>query len=67
MLNVRNIMTDVHHPNPHGPPAFVFDIDGVLVRGKHVLPQAVEAMKKVTSISTPLGMMHYAYSFQTWT
>lgn len=26
--------------NPLGPPAFVFDIDGVLIRGRHTLPQA---------------------------
>lgn len=27
------------------PPAFVFDIDGVLVRGRHVLPEAKHAME----------------------
>lgn len=33
--------------NPHGPPAFVFDIDGVLIRGRNVLPEAKQAAKKV--------------------
>lgn len=33
--------------NPSGPPAFVFDIDGVLIRGKNVIPAAKEAMSKV--------------------
>ena len=32
-----------------GPPAFVFDIDGVLIRGKAVLPEAMQAMAKVRS------------------
>ena len=31
-----------------GPPAFVFDIDGVLIRGKAVLPEAKQAMAKVS-------------------
>lgn len=26
--------------NLRSPPAFVFDIDGVLIRGRHTLPQA---------------------------
>jgi hypothetical protein len=30
-----------------GPPAFVFDIDGVLVRGKNVLSAARQAMQQV--------------------
>ena len=30
-----------------GPPAFVFDIDGVLIRGKVVLPEAKRAMARV--------------------
>lgn len=33
--------------NPLGPPGFVFDIDGVLIRGKHVIAAAKEAMTKV--------------------
>eukprot|EP00877_Chromochloris_zofingiensis_P014983 jgi/Chrzof1/9739/Cz04g14030.t1 len=33
--------------NPSGPPAFVFDIDGVLIRGKNVIPAAKEAMSKL--------------------
>ncbi len=32
---------------PDGVPAFVFDIDGVLIRGKHVLPAAKAAMERV--------------------
>ena len=35
-----------------GIPAFVFDIDGVLVRGKKVLPTARQAMSKVRITST---------------
>lgn len=37
------------------PPAFVFDIDGVLIRGKNVLPAAINAMKElyVPDGSTP--------------
>lgn len=35
--------------NPTGPPAFVFDIDGVLIRGKVVLPAAIQAMQQVIS------------------
>ncbi|GFR50889.1 hypothetical protein Agub_g13180 [Astrephomene gubernaculifera] len=49
-------------PCPHGPPAFAFDIDGVLVRGKHVLPWALEAMKKLT---TPGGQWRYPVVFMT--
>ena len=30
-----------------GPPAFVFDIDGVLIRGKNVLAAARKAMEQV--------------------
>ncbi|KAL4440223.1 hypothetical protein ABPG75_003224 [Micractinium tetrahymenae] len=30
-----------------GPPAFVFDIDGVLIRGRHTLPQAQRALAKL--------------------
>lgn len=33
--------------DPTGPPAFVFDIDGVLIRGKDVLPTAKKAMAQV--------------------
>lgn len=33
--------------NPTGPAAFVFDIDGVLIRGRHVLPAAKKAMQLV--------------------
>ena len=34
-------------PNPTAPPAFVFDIDGVLIRGKKVLEPALRAMQKL--------------------
>jgi hypothetical protein len=33
----------------HGPPAFVFDIDGVLIRGGTVLPAARRALAKLYS------------------
>ncbi len=33
--------------NPEGPPAFVFDIDGVLIRGGTVLPAARRALAKL--------------------
>ncbi|KAG1677369.1 hypothetical protein FOA52_010748 [Chlamydomonas sp. UWO 241] len=33
--------------DPAGPPAFVFDIDGVLVRGRKVLPTASAAVRKL--------------------
>ena len=33
--------------NPNGPPAFVFDIDGVLIRGGDVLPAAKRALAKL--------------------
>lgn len=33
--------------NPTGVPGFVFDIDGVLIRGRTVLPAAEQAMQKV--------------------
>lgn len=33
--------------NPEGPPAFVFDIDGVLIRGGNVLPEARRALAQL--------------------
>lgn len=32
---------------PEGPPAFVFDIDGVLIQGGTVLPEAKQALAKL--------------------
>lgn len=32
---------------PEGPPAFVFDIDGVLIQGGTVLPEARKALAKL--------------------
>ena len=32
---------------PEGPPAFVFDIDGVLIQGGTVLPEAKKALAKL--------------------
>ncbi|KAG2447091.1 hypothetical protein HYH02_007840 [Chlamydomonas schloesseri] len=49
-------------PCPSGPPAFSFDIDGVLIRGKHVLPEALEAVKKLTA---PDGRWRYPVVFMT--
>jgi ribonucleotide monophosphatase NagD (HAD superfamily) len=37
----------LYSSNPVGPPAFCLDIDGVLKRGQHILPAALEAMKQV--------------------
>lgn len=42
-------------------PAFVFDIDGVLTRGKHVLPQAIQAMKKLYHPHTNKPRMPFAF------
>ncbi|GLC44804.1 hypothetical protein PLESTB_001212300 [Pleodorina starrii] len=47
---------------PSGPPAFAFDIDGVLIRGKHVLPEALEAVRKLTH---PDGHWRYPVVFMT--
>ena len=50
---IGGIIPDVGHTSvasrgdPTGPPAFVFDIDGVLIRGKDVLPTAKKAMAQV--------------------
>ncbi|GIL56053.1 hypothetical protein Vafri_11504 [Volvox africanus] len=49
-------------PCPRGPPAFSFDIDGVLVRGKVVLPEALEAVRKLT---TSDGSWRYPAVFMT--
>ncbi|KAG2444358.1 hypothetical protein HXX76_001114 [Chlamydomonas incerta] len=49
-------------PCPGGPPAFSFDIDGVLIRGKHVLPEALEAVKKLTTAD---GRWRYPVVFMT--
>ena len=38
--------------NPAGPEAFVFDIDGVLIRGSQVLPEAKEALALVRPSGT---------------
>ncbi|KXZ41884.1 hypothetical protein GPECTOR_252g631 [Gonium pectorale] len=46
-------------PCPSGPPAFVFDIDGVLIRGKRVLPEALDAL------TTPDGRWRYPVVFMT--
>eukprot|EP00198_Chlamydomonas_reinhardtii_P000554 XP_001689889.1 predicted protein [Chlamydomonas reinhardtii] len=47
---------------PSGPPAFSFDIDGVLIRGKHVLQETLEAVKKLT---TTEGRWRYPVVFMT--
>lgn len=39
--------------NPGGPPAFCFDIDGVLVRGRHVLPAAKAMARQVCRDEPP--------------
>ncbi|GLI61622.1 hypothetical protein VaNZ11_004040 [Volvox africanus] len=49
-------------PCPGGPPAFSFDIDGVLVRGKVVLPEGLEAVRKLT---TSEGRWRYPVVFMT--
>ncbi len=39
---IRTLILDAEteQSTARGPPAFVFDIDGVLTRGRHTLPQA---------------------------
>jgi hypothetical protein len=44
-------LASLHH-NPTGPPAFSFDIDGVLIRGKQVLDATKKAMDKVDQYNT---------------
>jgi hypothetical protein len=43
----RTTFKDSMTGNPSAPPAFVFDIDGVLVRGQKAIPSAVQAIKQV--------------------
>jgi hypothetical protein len=45
----RSISPTALRHTPGGPPAFAFDIDGVLIRGRHVLDEAKAAMRKVRS------------------
>lgn len=47
---------------PDAPPAFVFDIDGVLIRGKQVLPAAVRAMARLADRA---GRWKYPVCFLT--
>lgn len=47
---------------PNGPPAFVFDIDGVLVRGKNVLQATSKAVRQLTDGS---GRWRYPVMFMT--
>lgn len=53
---------DTHTDRPNSVPAIAFDIDGVLLRAKQVLPTARSALRKVTSIadggSHPTGIPH---------
>lgn len=42
-------------PNPSGPVGYVFDIDGVLIRGPKVLPAAQRAMQSVCGQPATLG------------
>eukprot|EP00201_Polytomella_parva_P000097 CAMPEP_0175039940 /NCGR_PEP_ID=MMETSP0052_2-20121109/933_1 /TAXON_ID=51329 ORGANISM="Polytomella parva, Strain SAG 63-3" /NCGR_SAMPLE_ID=MMETSP0052_2 /ASSEMBLY_ACC=CAM_ASM_000194 /LENGTH=470 /DNA_ID=CAMNT_0016301989 /DNA_START=57 /DNA_END=1468 /DNA_ORIENTATION=+ len=48
---------------PHGPAAFVFDIDGVLLHGREVLPSAIEAVNKLVDRRT--GAWRYPVVFMT--
>jgi Haloacid dehalogenase-like hydrolase len=48
--------------NPEGPPAFVFDIDGVLIRGGDVLPAAKRALAKLYHPGGALGTTKAALS-----
>ena len=44
---------------PEGPPAFVFDIDGVLIQGGTVLPEAKMALAKLyTNGMSPFCLQH---------
>ncbi len=53
---------------PEGPPAFVFDIDGVLIQGGTVLPEAKKALAKLYT-DNGTCLMHSCCScseFQPW-
>ncbi len=43
---------------PDGPPAFVFDIDGVLIQGGTVLPEAKKALAKLYTDNGTHDMRH---------
>ncbi|KAJ7497059.1 HAD-like domain-containing protein [Mycena latifolia] len=51
---VRNFQRDVNH-RPKPPLAFVFDIDGVLIRGEDVLPSAKRALALLEG-NNPFGV-----------
>jgi hypothetical protein len=59
----RQFSSSAATANPLGPPAFVFDIDGVLIRGRHTLPQAKRALAR---LYTPDGSRpRYPVAFLT--
>ncbi len=55
--------TFLHTPGTTaGPPAFVFDIDGVLIRGETVLDSARKAMQR---LYTHQGVLHLSHDLST--
>ena len=51
---------------PEGPPAFVFDIDGVLIQGGTVLPEAKKALAKLyTNNGVSASLLHNIYSISS--
>lgn len=48
--------------NPKGPPSFLFDIDGVLTKGKEVLEPAKRAFEQVRH---PLLLLHFPFPLPT--
>ena len=56
---------------PEGPPAFVFDIDGVLIQGGTVLPEAKKALARLYTnngmcVHVKPAHSDWFASFQTW-
>jgi HAD superfamily hydrolase (TIGR01456 family) len=50
-LHLRtSVRFSTHQSSPRSTPAIVFDIDGVLLRGKQLLPTARTALRKVTRL-----------------
>lgn len=56
-----SLAADTEQSLARGPPAFLFDIDGVLVRGRHTLPQAQRCALRVgpccTACACTLGAL----------
>lgn len=59
----RSFSSASHQPVPEVPPAFVFDIDGVLIRGGTVLPQARRALANLYECKS--GKPKYPLCFMT--